>query len=160
MPGRGHGSPCIWGDRIFLPTADEGAELQYMLCYDRATGEMLWQSEVHRGGFMHKHRKNSHASSTAACDGRSVYITFMVQGGIWLTALGMDGRIVWQTMAGPFTPEHGYGASPGNTLSDLGNERSAMIAPNTAPATMPDGPRIEPNTYPAQKDDRMRNRPF
>ena len=46
----GHGSPCLWGDAVFLPTADDQAEVQYLLCYDRRTGRQRWQTEVHRKG--------------------------------------------------------------------------------------------------------------
>lgn len=112
VPGRGHGSPCIWGDRIYLPTADDQAEAQYVLCHDRAGGDKLWQREVHSGGFMRSHRKGSHASSTPACDGQHVFIPFMIQNGIWLTALDLDGTIAWQTKLGEFKPVHGFAASP------------------------------------------------
>ena len=112
VPGRGHGSPTLWGSRIFLPTSDEKAETQSLLCYERQTGKLLWQTEIHRGGFMHSHPKGSHASSTAACDGSHVFITFMVQEGIWLTSLELDGKIAWQKKVLPFKSYHGYGCSP------------------------------------------------
>ncbi len=35
---------------------------------------------------MHRHGKNSQASATPACDGRHVFIAFMVKDAIWLTA--------------------------------------------------------------------------
>jgi outer membrane protein assembly factor BamB len=112
VPFRGHSSPCIWGDRIFLTTADDDAEVQYVLCFDRATGKQLWQTTVHSGGFMHRHKKNSQASSTAACDGEHVFAAFMVDGGIWLDTLDLDGKIVRQEKVGPFKPVQGYAASP------------------------------------------------
>ena len=112
VPGRGHGSPCIWGERIFLASADEEAEIQSLLCYDRNSGRKLWQVEIHRGGFMHRHGKNSHASATPACDGQLVFIAFMVKDAIWLTAVDFEGEIAWQTESGTFTSKHGYGASP------------------------------------------------
>ncbi len=87
VPGRGHGSPCLWGDRIFLATADDKAQVQSVLCFNRRTGQQLWQTEVHRGGFMHSHEKGSHASVTPACDGQRVFVNFMVQDGAWATAL-------------------------------------------------------------------------
>jgi hypothetical protein len=111
-PGRGHGTPCVWGERIFVGTADERAQTQCVVCFDRKTGQKLWQTEVHSGGFMRQHKKNSHASSTPACDGERVYMPFMVQGGMWLTALSFDGKIAWQKKVGDFTSMHGYGASP------------------------------------------------
>jgi outer membrane protein assembly factor BamB len=112
VPGRGHGSPCIWGNRIFLATADDKAQVQSLLCYDRGNGKLLWQTPIHRGGFMHIHPKNSHASSTAACDGQRLFITFMVQQGIWLTTLDLDGHILQQKKVLPFTSMHGFGPSP------------------------------------------------
>ena len=38
VPGRGHGSPSVFGDRVFLATADETTQSQALLCFDRATG--------------------------------------------------------------------------------------------------------------------------
>ncbi len=112
VPGRGHGSPTLWGDRIFLATADEKEKAQYLLCYDRRDGKKLWQTEVHRGGFMRMHPKNSHASATPACDGERVFMPLIVQGGVWLDALDLDGKIVWQKRLGDFASLHGFAASP------------------------------------------------
>ena len=71
IPGRGHGSPIVVGDQVFLATADHESESQSVLCFRRQTGEKLWQAEVHRGGFEKKgNAKSSLASSTPACDGR------------------------------------------------------------------------------------------
>ena len=111
-PGRGHGSPCLWGNRVFLPTADDEARVQYVLCYDRQSGEKLWQTEVHRKGFVKLNRKNSHASATPACDGRYVFMPFAVQDALWLTALDLDGKLVWQRRLGDFQSMHGFAASP------------------------------------------------
>ena len=54
VPGRGHSSPVIWGDRIFLTTAtvtgggeassDNPVEHAFVvLAYDRKTGKKLWE---------------------------------------------------------------------------------------------------------------------
>jgi outer membrane protein assembly factor BamB len=67
---------------------------------------------LHEGGFMHVHKKNTHASPTAACDGTHVYWPAMVRGAIWVSAVTTAGKIAWQTEAGPFVSMHGYGASP------------------------------------------------
>jgi len=112
VPGRGHSSPCIWGDRIFLTTADDQAQVQYLLCYDRATGQRRWQTEIHRGGFVRQHREGSHASATPACDGQWLFVPFVIQDAIWLSALDFDGKIVWQKRLGNFQSMHGFAASP------------------------------------------------
>src|SRR3954470_10614451 len=49
VPGRGHGSPIVVGDQIFLATADHKELTQSVLCYDRKTGKQLWSTEIHRG---------------------------------------------------------------------------------------------------------------
>ena len=112
IPGRGHASPIVWGDRVFATTADENEQTQSLMCYDRSSGSQLWQTVVHQGGFMHKHEKNSHASATPACDGERVYTVFMVQDAIWVTAVDLDGNVVWQSEVAPFRSLHGYGSSP------------------------------------------------
>src|SRR5512146_2159440 len=79
IPGRGHGSPTLWGNRIFLPTPDEQAQVLSMLCLDRNSGRKLWETEVHRGAFMKRHAKNSQATATPACDGQKIFMPFMAQ---------------------------------------------------------------------------------
>src|SRR3954463_9720183 len=59
VPGRGHSSPIVWGDRLFLTTADEDAGTQTVLAFDRKTGKPLWNKVAHKGGLPRKHSKNS-----------------------------------------------------------------------------------------------------
>src|SRR5581483_4832521 len=112
VPGRGHSSPAVCGRRIFLTTADEPAQKQYLLAFDRATGKPLWQTLVHEGGFPHMNAKNSQASATPACDGARVYCPFVHDGARDVTATDLDGHQLWQTRAGDFKSQHGYGCSP------------------------------------------------
>src|SRR5207247_9556301 len=71
VPGRGHGSPTVVGDQVFLATADHEDETQSVLCFDRKTGQQLWKTDVHRGGFEKQgNAKSSLASSSVACDGK------------------------------------------------------------------------------------------
>ena len=98
IPGRGHGSPTVVGDRVFLATAEHDREVQSVICFDRNTGKVLWQTEVHKGGFDTKgNAKSSLASSTVACDGEKVYINFLNSAAIYTTALSLDGKQIWQT---------------------------------------------------------------
>jgi outer membrane protein assembly factor BamB len=112
VPGRGHSSPIVWGDRVFLTTADEAAQKQSILAFSRKSGKLLWNTVAHEGGFPRKHPKNTHASATPACDGERVYSVFLNRGALYITATDLDGKILWQQAAGAFTPEHGYGSSP------------------------------------------------
>src|SRR4051812_25276477 len=38
IPGRGHSSPIVVGDRVVIATADEDRESQSVLCFDRSSG--------------------------------------------------------------------------------------------------------------------------
>jgi outer membrane protein assembly factor BamB len=110
--GKGFASPIVCGDRAFVATADEEAEKQLLMCFDRETGKKLWSQTVHEGGFMKKHPDNSHASATPACDGEQVFTVFINGGALWVTAFDLAGKQLWQKEVGPFESEHGYGPSP------------------------------------------------
>jgi outer membrane protein assembly factor BamB len=113
VPGRGHSSPVTWNHRVFLTTADDENQVQSILAYDRRTGQKIWQTTAHRGGFMPKsHPHNSHASATPACDGERLFSAFIHDRGLWVTATDLDGAILWQTKAGAYDAVYGYGSSP------------------------------------------------
>lgn len=113
VPGRGHGSPTVVGDQVFLAIADPRDETQSVLCFHRQTGERLWQTEVHRGGFETKgNKKASLASSSVACDGERVFINFLNAGAVHTTALSREGKKLWQTKITNHVVHQGYGSSP------------------------------------------------
>lgn len=114
VPGRGHGSPIVVGDQVFLATAENDRDTQSVLCFDRKTGEKRWQTDVHKGGLNKGgNEKSSLASSTPACDGKRVFINFMNAGGIHTTALDREGKKLWQTKVADYTLHQGFGSSPG-----------------------------------------------
>ena len=77
IPGKGHASPIVWGDRIFLVSCREDTQDRILLCLDRASGRILWEQTVVNAPLEKKHRLNSYASSTPATDGKLVYVTFL-----------------------------------------------------------------------------------
>ncbi|MFP6901181.1 MAG: PQQ-binding-like beta-propeller repeat protein, partial [Opitutales bacterium] len=46
IPGKGHASPIIVGNRIYQVTAIDEKEERLLLCIDRASGKVLWQKVV------------------------------------------------------------------------------------------------------------------
>jgi outer membrane protein assembly factor BamB len=113
VPGRGHGSPIVVGNRVFLQTADEQNQVQSVLCFDRATGEQRWKTDVHSDNLEKKgNQKSSQASSTPACDGERLYVNFLNNGSVFTTALDFDGRQLWQQKVSDFVMHQGYGSSP------------------------------------------------
>ena len=110
VPGLGHSSPIIWGNRIFLTTAhDEGARLS-MLAFDRTTGKQLWETFVPtKQDVEHVYPKNSRASATAVTDGTLVYASFGTHG---LMAVDFNGKIAWHNPIGRLANTHGSAGSP------------------------------------------------
>ncbi len=108
VPGRGNSSPVVWGDRVFLTTAEEdGAKLSVM-AFRRTDGARLWTAvaPVPAGG--RPHHKNGHASGTAVVDGERVYASF----GNSLAAFDMNGKLAWAENLGRVTNYHGPAGSP------------------------------------------------
>ena len=54
VPGRGHGSPIVVVNQIFLATADLKKQTQSVMCIDRKTGKQLWKTDVHISGLKKK----------------------------------------------------------------------------------------------------------
>jgi len=113
IPGRGHGSPTVVGDRIYLATADQVKRTQSLLCLDRLTGKVVWQTEAHRSlADPGKHSNSSAASSTVACDGERLFINFLNGGAVHTTALALDGKVLWQRKICDFVTHQGFASSP------------------------------------------------
>ena len=139
IPGLGHSSPVIWEDRLFVTTAISGSgnnslkvglygdidevgdrsKHEYRLyCYDKRSGELLWERLVHKGiPLTERHTKSSHANASPATDGTYVVVFFGSEG---LYCYDFEGELVWKKAfgrinAGPFTDpdvEWGYASSP------------------------------------------------
>jgi outer membrane protein assembly factor BamB len=111
LPGVGHSSPVVWGDRLFLQTGGAKGEGRALLCLDANTGKQLWSSAA-PGGTARKHDRNSFASSTPATDGRLVYAVFWDGRDVSLSAYDMQGKPLWKQDLGGYTSQHGPGMSP------------------------------------------------
>lgn len=115
VPGRGHSSPIVFGNLVVLCSADESSQTQAVMAFDRRTGKPAWLTPISQGGFPTLHPKNTHASSTAATDGKRIYAVFNHHEKIEAIALDLNGKVLWRTDAGRFRPqayEYGYASSP------------------------------------------------
>jgi hypothetical protein len=113
IPGRGHSSPIVVGHQVLLTTADEEREIQSVLCFDRDSGTLSWQSDVHTGGLSNEgNAKTSQASSSVACDGERFFVNFLNRGAVFTTALSRAGKQLWQTRVSDFVVHQGFGSSP------------------------------------------------
>jgi outer membrane protein assembly factor BamB len=111
VPGTGHSSPVIWGNKLFLTTASETGTTRSVLCFDAQTGKHLWARSIQLNANP-KHPKSSWASATPAVDGERVYVAFADVQRYLLLAYDFDGNQLWQEDLGKFESQHGQGASP------------------------------------------------
>ncbi len=141
VPGLGHSSPVVWGDRVFittaipygqavppvpddLPGAHDNAPLTRhqefaVLALARSDGRVLWKRSLrkelpHAGG----HATGTFASASPTTDGEHLFAYFGSRG---LYALDLDGELLWEKDLGDMTSKHGHGegSSPvlhGDTL--------------------------------------------
>jgi outer membrane protein assembly factor BamB len=142
IPGRGHASPVVWGDRIYLLTAidaeppaaaapspakppsegqsfrDRGVapdrDLRFVvLALDRATGKTVWERTVVKAR-PHEgtHTDGSWAAASAITDGERVWAFFGSRGIYCLR--GSDGEPLWHRDLGDMQTKLGFGegASP------------------------------------------------
>ncbi len=115
IPGLGHSSPIIWGDRIFVtsavaekgesrlrtglygdiaPVKDEGPQKFNVYCLDRKSGKVLWERTAASGvPKIMRHPKSTHASPTPATDGKHLIVSFGSEG---LFAYDLSGTLLWK----------------------------------------------------------------
>ena len=136
VPGRGHSTPIVVGDRIFLTTAREQEGTQSVLCYSFTSGDLLWENTLLEGKLPSKiHGNNTHASPSVASDGERIYVVFFVKGDrLHLFSLDLNGKEIWHKDVGRFYPERsfGYGTSPllagGNVVVAAESQGDGYIA--------------------------------
>ncbi|WP_246146396.1 outer membrane protein assembly factor BamB family protein [Rubripirellula lacrimiformis] len=116
IPGRGHSTPIIVDEGIFLTTADAKSKTQSLIKLDRQSGRVVDQWVLHRNTLPAQiHNNNSYASPTPAFDGEDLFVSFHTDDAIWLTKITTTGRVIWQKKVADFKPvrfQFGYGASP------------------------------------------------
>ena len=121
IPGLGHSSPIVWGDRIYVTTAvaaggdasvrtgdssragigaakDLVPHSWRLIAIDRATGSIAWDREMTKGvPRVKRHVKSSHASATPATDGRFIVALAGSEG---LYCFDMAGTLAWRVDPG------------------------------------------------------------
>src|SRR5262245_57310374 len=111
LPGIGHSSPVLWGNKIFILSADPKDATRYVLCIDAKDGKTIWRRD-YPGVPHHLHLNSSFASVTPAVDGQRVYVAWSDPDFTRLMALDHQGNEVWTLNLGPWISQHGFGSSP------------------------------------------------
>lgn len=124
LPGVGHSSPVLWGNKLFLTTCDSRSGGVRVLCHDALTGKQLWRHDFKQAPFT-PHKFNNFAAASPAVDAQHVYVIWNETEHFKLAALDHAGKVAWERDFGPFVSQHGCGISPivHNGLVILGNEQ-------------------------------------
>jgi outer membrane protein assembly factor BamB len=112
LPGKGHSSPVVWGDRVFVTSCVEDKGERLLLCLDRRDGKVLWQRVVMTSKLERKHHLNSFASATPATDGKHVWVAFLDFPNAQVYCYDIDGNKIWQKSPGKLLSVHGFCSSP------------------------------------------------
>lgn len=132
IPGRGHATPIVWGERVYVLTAvpvgagesedetkpDEPQRFTVM-ALEREDGSVAWE-HVAREAVPHEgtHGDGTWASASALTDGELLFAYFGSNG---LFAYDLEGEQLWERQLGKMQTRNGFGegASPavhGDTL--------------------------------------------
>jgi outer membrane protein assembly factor BamB len=139
LPGLGHSTPVIWGDRIFLTAAipfGEKLEPRFSgapgahdnlpvtqqhefvaLAVSRLDGKTIWTKSLrkdlpHEGG----HNSGSLASASPVTDGKHLFAFFGSRG---IYCLDLNGQLLWEKDLGRMNTKHGHGE--GSSLALYGD---------------------------------------
>ncbi len=122
LPGPGTSSPIVFGNKIFL-TCSTGfgpgisgsieALKRHLLCFDRATGKLLWNTPVAADLPEQEKIREDHgyATSTPVADAERVYV-FYGKSGVF--AFDHAGKELWNTKVG--TQVNGWGSATSPVL--------------------------------------------
>ncbi len=107
---RGHSTPILWGNKIFLTTFRPEQQELATVALDRDSGKLLWRqlAPAKRIESFHPATGNP-AASTPACDGQRLVVFF---GSCGLLCYDLEGKLLWEHPLGPFQDEFGSGSSP------------------------------------------------
>ena len=116
--GRGHSSPVVWGDQVWMTTATPDGKQMFAVCVDRNSGKVLHDVGLFTNEVLQiTHSLNSFASPTPVIEQGRVYVSFGTYGIACLDTA--TGRRVWARRDLNCDHFRGPGSSPflfGNLL--------------------------------------------
>lgn len=112
LPGdSGCSSPVVYGDKVFVTSADSTDATRYVICLHAVTGKVIWQQRF--ASVVHPlHSRSTYASCTPAVDGQHVYVAWATPEQTLLKAFTLDGAEAWSRDLGTWQSQHGFGTSP------------------------------------------------
>jgi len=109
LPERGNSTPIVWGKQVFVTQAIEADKRRALLCFDRATGRLLWKQGVVVESAESTHETNPQCSSSPVTDGERLVAWF---GSAGLFCCDLQGSELWRRELGSQKHIWGWGSSP------------------------------------------------
>jgi outer membrane protein assembly factor BamB len=111
VPVAGRSSPVVWGNKLFLSGADQSA--REVFCWDTGSGKLLWRTKIPaaEGTPSAPPRVTDtvgYAPSTMAVNGKQAFAVFATGD---LTALDLEGKVLWTRHIGTPGLNYGYASS-------------------------------------------------
>ena len=109
--GRGHSSPVVWADQVWMTTAARDGKQMFAVCVDRASGKIVHDIKLFTNEVLQiTHALNSFASPTPVIEQGRVYVSFGTYGIACLDTT--TGRTVWARRDLNCNHFRGPGSSP------------------------------------------------
>ena len=111
LPGASASTPIVGEDRVFVSSTDPTADVLKALCFDRRSGQLLWQHDVVEG--IRKDERSYFATPSPVTDGTRVVFFY---GNGALVAYDLSGTEIWsrniQLELGEFAFNWTFSSSP------------------------------------------------
>ena len=91
LPGPSAATPAVWDNHVFVSSTDPDSNSLKALCFDRASGKLLWQREISTG--INRDSRSDFASPSPTTDG-NVVVFFYGNGD--MAAFDFSGHQLWR----------------------------------------------------------------
>ncbi len=92
LPDRGNSTPVVWGEKLLLTQAIEKGDRRTLMCFDKRTGKLLWQSGIVCTDREPTHATNPYCAASPATDGERVVVSY----GSAVYCYDLGGRELWK----------------------------------------------------------------
>lgn len=113
LPEPGNSTPVVFGDRIFVTQPDSSNKSRNLFCFDRKSGDLLWEKGVVYEKDERTHRTNHYCSASPAVEEGRVVVSF---GSAGLFCYDLEGNELWKRDFGAI--DHVWGNSTSPVLID------------------------------------------
>ncbi|UCE47583.1 MAG: PQQ-binding-like beta-propeller repeat protein, partial [Phycisphaerales bacterium] len=111
LPAKGHGSPVIWQDKIFVTCESPERTGGMVLALSVSDGSLLWRETYELTPYRF-HKDNSYATSTPVVAADRVYVLWQTSAETIIAALNHTGDELWQRRFSGMHTQFGAGTSP------------------------------------------------